>query len=222
MHKFIGDYPVFLPVVLRATPLGLDRRLSPSTEIVIEGFTRSGNTFTAFAFEQAQTRPVEMKSHVHVPSQVKLAVRRGVPTMVLLRPPLDTLTSLMVGVPHLGARRALWEYGHHHREIHPYRSGFLAVRFEEVTTDAGAVIERFNARFGTDFEPFEHTEENVQEVFAAIDAHHARVHPKEADLAPRPSDQRREQAERVRAELMAPELEELRARADASYRALLP
>lgn len=42
-------------------------------------------------------------------------------------------------------------------------------RFEELTRDFGQVIQRINARFGTAFKPFEHTEENLKKVFQIVE-----------------------------------------------------
>src|SRR5207247_8264431 len=46
------------------------------TEICIEGFPRSGNTFAVIAFQQAQTRTVSIAHHVHAPGSVIGAARR--------------------------------------------------------------------------------------------------------------------------------------------------
>src|SRR5262245_54574684 len=40
------------------------------TDAVIEGFPRSANTFAAAAFALAQTTPVRLAHHLHVPSQI--------------------------------------------------------------------------------------------------------------------------------------------------------
>lgn len=43
--------------------------------------------------------------------------------------------------------------------------------FEEVTKDFGAIINKINQRFNTNFATFEHTEENVRKVFEARGFH---------------------------------------------------
>ena len=57
-----------------------------------------------------------------------------------------------------------------HRRILPFQHGFVAASFADVTTDFGAVTERVNAAFGTNFGVFEHTPENEAAVFAEIEA----------------------------------------------------
>src|SRR2546422_7828125 len=49
------------------------------TEMMIEGYPRSGNTFAVAAFRLAQQRPVIVAHHLHSPAQVLEAVRRRIP-----------------------------------------------------------------------------------------------------------------------------------------------
>ena len=58
----------------------------------------------------------------------------------------------------------------------PCRDKFIVGRFEEVTTDFGEVIRRVNARFGTNFKLFEHTEENLRKVFQIVEEMHKEAH----------------------------------------------
>ena len=44
------------------------------TQMVIEGFPRSGNTFAVFAFRHAQRRDIRVAHHLHAPAQVIRAV----------------------------------------------------------------------------------------------------------------------------------------------------
>ncbi|RLI77727.1 hypothetical protein DRP04_10965, partial [Archaeoglobales archaeon] len=75
----------------------------------------------------------------------------------------------LVREPHISAEQALKDYIRFYRTVVPYRDKFVVGRFEEVTTNFGEVIRRVNARFGTNFKPFEHTEENLQKVFQIVD-----------------------------------------------------
>jgi len=60
-------------------------RITGETEVVIDGFPRSGNTFAVVAFRQAQSRRVSVAHHGHVPALAIEAHRRGVPALVLIR-----------------------------------------------------------------------------------------------------------------------------------------
>lgn len=176
-HELLGDAPAFLPLQRLLTPESArERAVTERTQLVIEGFPRSGNTFAAKAFALSQRRPVVVASHVHLPAQVKLAVRRGVPTMVLVRDAADAAISMAIADPHHRVEHLVRYWVHYHSQIRPLRTEVLLVTFEEATSDFGAVVDRLNACFGTRFDRFEHTPANVEVVFAAIDAKQRTVH----------------------------------------------
>lgn len=200
-----------------------DLLVDAETRLVIEGFPRSGNTFAVFAFRYAQRREVRLAHHLHAPAQVLRAVRLGVPTLLLMREPPDAVVSLMLRDPRFSAERALRYYVSFYETVAEHRDGFVMGPFEEVTRDYGAVIERINLKFGTEFRPFEHTEEHVGRVFDLIEeSHRARRHNRivEEQIA-RPSAARADLKAELRGELYAPELEPLTARASAVYDYLL-
>lgn len=195
----------------------------PRTGLVIEGFPRSGNTFAVFAFRHAQRRNIRVAHHLHAPAQVLRATNLGTPTLVLLREPLDAVLSLMLRDPRFTAEKALRYYASFYEAIAGHRDGFVVGSFEEVTGDYGAVIERINARFGTRFVPFDHTEENVEEVFASIEeSHRARRRNRvvEEQIA-RPSATRAGLKAELKERLHSPELEPLVSRAQAAHGTLL-
>ena len=220
-RELLGDDPFFLPVVLRATPLGTTRRLTDTTDLVIEGFPRSGNTFAYFAMRLASDDRLSIASHVHTPSQVKAAVALHLPTVLVVREPRDTVVSLLIAAPHVAFRAAINEWVHHHRKVLAYRDGFEVATFAEVTTDLGVVVDRVNERFGTDLPRFEPTEANTEAVFAAIEEHHQRVHGGTENVVPRPSPARRAEKEWLLEQLAAPEFDDLWAEAAAVHRDLV-
>ena len=176
-HELLGDAPAFLPLQRRLTPESArDRSITDRTQLVVEGFPRSGNTFASKAFSLSQHRPVVVASHVHLPAQVKLAVRRRVPTLLLVRDPVDAAVSMAIADPHHRVEHLVRYWIHYHREIQPLLGGVLLVTFAEATTDFGLVVDRLNRRFSTSFDRFEHTPENVTRVFEAIDDKQRLVH----------------------------------------------
>jgi hypothetical protein len=214
----LGDHPLFLPVILAMTPQRLSRTLTASTELVVEGFPRCGNTFAVAAIALAQPREIVISSHVHVPAQVKLAVARHVPTLVVIRDPLDAVASLLVAAPHVRPAAALREFEHHYMELLPWRYGVVVATFEELTADMGVVVDAINARFQTSFTRFEHTADNVAQAFQSVDARFEQVHGHRERALPRPAAVRSTGLAEARRRLDAPELEADVAAAQAVYR----
>ena len=214
----LGDHPAFLPVVLALTPQRMSRAITARTELVVEGFPRCGNTFLVAAIELAEGRDVAISSHVHVPAQVKLAVRRGLPTIVVIRDPLDAVASLMVAAPHIRPRSGLEEFAHHYNELLAYRDRVVVATFEEITRDTGAVIDAVNQRFRTSFAHFDHTPDNVAAAFAAVDARFELVHGHRTRALPRPSTSRGAASGAAREQLTRPAVAAALERARAVYK----
>jgi hypothetical protein len=143
--------------------------ITDGTELVIEGYPRSGNTFAVAALQFAQPRPLQIARHTHLPAQVMEGVRRGLPTLVIVRNPRDAAISLVIREPEVTIARALERYRRYHDRIHACRSGFMVATFDEVTTGFGAVVERFNQTFGLSLTPFEHTAANCETVFKIVE-----------------------------------------------------
>lgn len=166
----ISTIPALYLPLMRRGPKG-DRVFTPDTELVIEGYPRSGNSFSEAAFLHAQGRPVAIGHHTHAAGHVIGAARAGIPCLVVIRSPVEAARSLVQMEPGLfDAGFALWEYCMFYRALIPVRPKIVLARFETVTTDFGTVIEALNARFGTGFAPFEHTPENEAAAFALLDA----------------------------------------------------
>ncbi len=201
---------VFFPLfsLLRKDSL---QAVAPNTEILIEGFPRSANSFAVVAFNEAQGGGARIANNLHVPAQVIRAAEWGIPTLVLLRNPRDAVLSYAVRDP-ISVGQALEYYVSFYEAVERYRDSFVLGPFEEVTSDYGPVIERVNARFGTNFAPFRHTEENVARVFALIDVLYeesfagASSH---ENAVSRPSDSRKEAKESAGRELESPRVTKL-------------
>jgi hypothetical protein len=139
------------------------------TEICIEGFPRSGNTFAVIAFQQAQPRTISIAHHVHAPGSVIAAARLGTPAIVLIREPEQAVLSMVVRYPHLSLGQLLRGYRRFYEPLLPLRHRVVVGRFEDVTSAFGSVIREVNRRFGTEFVEFETTDANLAKVTGELD-----------------------------------------------------
>ena len=115
------------------------------------------------AFQLAQPQPVRVGHHLHAPSQIIHAVRLGVPTLLTVRPPEDTVLSLVIREPYVTIPQGLTAYARFHARLLEHRAGIVVAGFERGDGDLDRTIERLNARFGTDFTEFVHTDEHVRD-----------------------------------------------------------
>ena len=190
----------------------------PDTEIVMEGFYSSANTFAVVAFRLAQGRPIRMAHHLHAAAQLSAAAKLGVPTMVIIREPRAACISRVVRHPPISLSQAMREYVDFYEEVTRRLPRFFIATFGAVTADFGMVIDRFNVRFGTTFRPFDHTAANVDRVTSVIDERWKRKYGGVLTNVARPSPDRAALRAPVEAEYDASAITALRSRSEELYR----
>jgi hypothetical protein len=135
------------------------QQVTGDTELVIEGFPRSANTYAVAAFRCANGMSVRLADHLHSVANVAGAVRRNLPVVVLLREPLGACTSL-IQRQHVRPATALTAYADFHAGLLPYLDRVVVSDFPTTTGMFGVVIDAVNERFGTGFSRYETTPEN--------------------------------------------------------------
>ena len=219
-REIIGDHPAFLPLVLACTPEGRSRAITADTDVVVEGFPRCGNTFAAAALQLcAPSSDISIVSRVHVPAQVKKAVRHGIPTVLVIRDPAEAVASLALAAPHVTLEHGLREFVHHYEQLWPYRESVVVAPFDDVTADFGSVVRELNEKFGTSFHPFVHSEETERAAFALMEerngsAHHGAIR---ARYDTRPSAERTAAKQSLLAKLRSDRMYPLLERAEGVY-----
>jgi hypothetical protein len=168
LQIYAGKYPLVYYKLYHLLRKDRTRIVTPDTQLVIEGFPRSGNSFARVAFNKAQKGKVRIAHGLHVPAQVIRAARWRIPTMVLIRKPKDAVLSFAIRDP-ISVDQALRYYLSFYQTVETYRNAYVLGRFEEVTQDYGQVIRRINEKFGTTFSLFRHDEQNVNEIFARME-----------------------------------------------------
>ncbi len=139
------------------------------TAIVLEGFLRSGNTFSVAAFGVANGHGLHVARHLHGGPHILRAVRLGLPTVVLIRQPRHAVLSYLIRRDTLTPDDAVLEYLDFYQTAWPARHGFVVGLFEQVVSDFGAVIDAVNARFDTSFARYEPTPENEAAAFREVE-----------------------------------------------------
>jgi len=201
LRSRLSEYPaLYLPFARRRYPGPSPEVIGPLTELVIDGYTRCASTFAVYALQLCQDKPIRLAHHLHAPAQIIAAARAGIPTLVLIRGPRGAILSQLVREPGVALRDALVAYARFYECLMPYRDRLVVGDFEEVTHDFGSVVRRLNARFGTSYAEFVHSEANVRECLELI-RHRGRLSPTqlgfESGLVTR-GELRRELADRGR------------------------
>jgi hypothetical protein len=204
----LAEHPGYLRVARRQHREAV---VSEATELVIDGFTRSASTFAVVAFQLAQPRPVRVGHHLHAPGQIIRAVGLGVPVLLTVRPPEDTVLSLVLREPYVTIPQGLRAYARFHERLLRYRDAMVVANFPEVTEHLDRAIARVNARFGTVFAVVEPTPGRTRQCFELIEMRSRRppwrtsIHDFLSGLVPYAEVERRAGADAAAATAAVPE-----------------
>lgn len=126
-------------------PVGLQ------TDVCIDGFPRSGSSLAVRAFREWNPG-LSIAHHAHLPGQLLLATGVSAPAVVLVRDPVESVSSLLLYVEgKLHPAVVLWAYARFYERLASHRHVLAACRFEELVADPKVLVEALNVRFGTGF-----------------------------------------------------------------------
>lgn len=145
------------------------RAVSRKTEIVIEGFPRSGNTFAVMAFRLAQQREVEIAHHLHAGAQIRRAVKLGLPAIVLIREPSDAVLSVAAKDQDVSISWALSSYIRFYSAVLPHLDKAIVAPFANVTSDLAGIIRQVNVQYGRTFREFVPSEDALNLVYQSVE-----------------------------------------------------
>jgi hypothetical protein len=169
MVKFIGRHCGMFRLYYSFHPRFSNLLVKPDTELVIEGFPRSANTFAQLAFERVQPRPVRIAHHLHAAAQITLGARFNLPMLVLIREPVGAVASLITRLQAVSPGQALAQYMSFYKCVEANMDKLVLADFRSVTSAYARVIETLNARFHTSFHPYMNTPAMDNAVFDEID-----------------------------------------------------
>ena len=213
-----------LPLLRQRNPDGSLKRFYPDTKLVIDAFPRSGNTFATYAFQQAQQKRIRIGHHFHAPAAVAAAAKKNIPILTIIREPDDAVISwVLFGFsPHI--EEGYYDYINFYQVVEKYRPRIFVARFESVTEDLGEVIIALNKKYSTHFTSFEHSEQNVRQVFELIETDTLRHAERYGTIAwtraPKPDDKRSSEKSAMKQRLADPGYRSLRTLAKELFQRL--
>ena len=232
VRTYLGRYPIFFLPLLRTMRGKRDsvirhwlqpRIFNETTELVVEGYPRSGNTFAVAALHVATSGDLpSLAHHIHLPAQILGAVHTKTPALSLIRQPLDAMASTLIYDPRLGPWQVLRAYVHFYEPLMKHRDQFVTAKFETVISDYGVVIDALNDHYGLSIPAFEHTDDDVKRCFELIDEKTSFYTGKVAqNQVARPSTDRKQKNEDAKELLQQPQYAHMMRRANVAYEAFL-
>lgn len=136
----------------RRESLPEEASVSADLDLVIDGFPGSANSFATRAFRAMQERKILVGNHYHSPAETVRAARMGIPVLMTLRQPADSVTSMVRRWPFVPFQSALRWYVMFYEAIEPHLDHMILSDFPLTTKDLPRVVEGLNSKFGTSFE----------------------------------------------------------------------
>ena len=150
------------------------RRLRDGVRLVADGFPRSANSYFMQAYILAEGTPDAFAGHAHSAGLMRAAVRRNIPTVLLIREPSSVLASYVQFEEGVAAADILRAYLGFHHALRPILSKIVVADFAEVIANPGGVMGRARRISGAEFAVYQRTEENEQAIRERLDAIDAR------------------------------------------------
>ena len=194
------------------------------TELLLEGYCRSGISFLAEAFLWAQEKQVNVSWNNHAPAGVKLAVKLSKPVVISIRQPTEVAVSQYIKRPDLSFEDILRGFIRYYRCLEPYKGACVVVTIEQIRADIGTIIGQVNQKYATSFTLFEHTSENEKAVYEVmkgkIKAEKTNMGGKEHDTG-FPTQSRLSKRPPLEEAIRSPEFESIVQEAEEAYRRFL-
>jgi hypothetical protein len=168
-HLFLLDTPLISEIFSAVDPVRHIGRVTRDTQLVMDGYPRSGNSYARATFQFANGSELPIATHAHSHRMPELGAKRGIPTIVLIRDPRDSIASGREFEPTVRVAAQIAAYRRYYQPVLKILDKVMIVSFEQVTADMGAVIARCNERFGTTFMVYVSTPESERAVAATLE-----------------------------------------------------
>ena len=188
-------------------------RIYKHPDIIIEGFGGSANSFLVHAFVSAQEKDVKVIHHLHVPYPILAGIQGNIPTIVIIRNPVDAVASLMSRNFYPSVKYAFIHYIRFYRDILKVKDHIVIAEFNDIISNYCSVIENLNQKYNTRFKY------HVDDVVKARKK--IRELRKDPSLQPLPTDDRKVIKQKIMSQVMNDKYHKLRTEALQLYNQIL-
>lgn len=198
-----GNYDPFLPLfrlMKRRYPYLADR----DSELCIEGFPRSGNTFLVAAI-QRWNPGLRIAHHSHLAASARHAITHGIPTVILIREPAEAVASVMVWDGRVTPSVGLLAYTSFYRSLGDAGQKALLVPFRDAVKRPDAVVRALNDAFDLDIQWSAFSAEEEKAIKGYLQRHDVR-NDREATQSSLPNEGKKTPKIRAREQIRASRL----------------
>lgn len=111
------------------------------TDLCLEGYPACANSFLYFVFEECSCKPLGIAHHTHSVANIRRALRHGIPTLVVFRPPSEAIPSYLSRFDK-DPMEATLRYVRFYRRVRKVQDEISLASFSEVTSQTEKVVQR--------------------------------------------------------------------------------
>lgn len=120
--------------------------VSKNSDIVIEGYPRSANTFAVAGIKLAQNDQINIASHRHEIGHIRYALQLHKPVIVLIRNPIDAIVSFIIRED-VSISFSINYYIYYYKKVNKYKNRVLILKFDEIIDHLDKSIDKINKKF---------------------------------------------------------------------------
>ncbi|MFK7888594.1 MAG: hypothetical protein AB8G16_17170 [Gammaproteobacteria bacterium] len=168
------------------------------TDICIDGYPRSANSFSVRMFRQANPGAT-VAHHTHSIANLRYSIKHAIPTVVLIRQPLDAIASSVIAHKDQNIELEVSRYVDFYDWVAQHRDRIVMAEFNDVIHNMNAIIGSVNQKFKTSFSSLDDVAEADAQVKQDIEQRFDRLGQNEmSHIKPIPTKSRDEEKMRLR------------------------
>ena len=170
LRSYLRNSPTAFYYVMKFSRNLRGHLVTRQTDLVVEGYPRSANTYAVAAFQIAGGGQLSIASHTHSPTHVKRACSLGIPCVILIRDPIDAIGSLAVRNSLGQLSHELDSYADFYASVLPLSDRLLFFDFNDVTTRIEVVLRAVKERYFMKLQVFSNVQLAERKIFELIEA----------------------------------------------------
>jgi len=143
-------------------------------DLILSGFPRSGNTYFKASMKINYPQLKINESHIHHKELFVYTLRKKIPTVILIRNPVDAISSYIVYLKGKGKvidiKKIIDRYNSYYSTLHKYKnnSQLIILDFNEMINSLEETIKRLNNQLKFNLEIYDNYDENQKTIFKKI------------------------------------------------------
>ena len=137
---------------------GSKSKISKSTELLIDGPMRSANHFALFYIKKFNN--ISISHHFHSPGSIRLAYEKKIPTLLLIRNPIDQIASTFIYLENVPLKRVIKSYKIFYEKCLIAKDWYIVADFQDVINNPEKMVIEINLKYNLNLK-YAHLDEKL-------------------------------------------------------------